>query len=322
MPDGSYWLTRFVFLRMLGLVYAVAFLVIVNQWMPLLGSHGLLPAAPFLDRRRRGLGAGFTTFLRLPTLFWLDASPTRRFRRCGLLGLGLSLVVLFGFANVPDPGGSLAPLHVLRPRRARSSTATAGRRCSSRRASSRSSSLPSGACDPFPRRTPPPTVVIVLLRWLIFRMMLGAGLIKLRGDSVLARPHVPRLPLRDAAEPEPALVVLPSAPALVSPDRGALQPRRGAASRRSSSSARGGRVTWPAGSDRPLPGPAHRERQPVVPELAHDHGRRSPASTTASWAAWFPRRTARRGSSSERRTPGRRRSAESPSTPWPSWWRS
>jgi hypothetical protein len=35
---------------------------------------------------------------------------------------------------------------------------------------------------PFPPRQPPSVVVIVLLRWLAFRLMLGAGLIKLRGD--------------------------------------------------------------------------------------------------------------------------------------------
>jgi hypothetical protein len=35
---------------------------------------------------------------------------------------------------------------------------------------------------PFPRR-PPPVVVIWLFRWLAFRIMLGAGLIKLRGDA-------------------------------------------------------------------------------------------------------------------------------------------
>src|SRR5262245_25266595 len=34
---------------------------------------------------------------------------------------------------------------------------------------------------PFPKR-PPPAGVIWLYRWLIFRIMLGAGLIKLRGD--------------------------------------------------------------------------------------------------------------------------------------------
>src|SRR5262249_39343759 len=35
---------------------------------------------------------------------------------------------------------------------------------------------------PFPRRAPP-VLIIWLYRWLIFRIMLGAGLIKLRGDS-------------------------------------------------------------------------------------------------------------------------------------------
>ena len=35
---------------------------------------------------------------------------------------------------------------------------------------------------PFPRR-PPPAPIIWLFRWLVFRIMLGAGLIKLRGDA-------------------------------------------------------------------------------------------------------------------------------------------
>lgn len=35
---------------------------------------------------------------------------------------------------------------------------------------------------PFPKR-PPPVIVIWLFRWLIFRIMIGAGLIKLRGDA-------------------------------------------------------------------------------------------------------------------------------------------
>jgi hypothetical protein len=36
---------------------------------------------------------------------------------------------------------------------------------------------------PFPRREPP-MPIIVLFRWLIFRLMLGAGLIKIRGDEI------------------------------------------------------------------------------------------------------------------------------------------
>ena len=45
---NSYWLTRFVILRLLGLVYAVAFLVAAQQLVPLVGEHGLTPASHFL----------------------------------------------------------------------------------------------------------------------------------------------------------------------------------------------------------------------------------------------------------------------------------
>src|ERR1700758_5691558 len=49
-PRPSYWLTRFVLLRLLGIVYAVAFLVAAQQLLPLIGSHGLLPIGNFLQR--------------------------------------------------------------------------------------------------------------------------------------------------------------------------------------------------------------------------------------------------------------------------------
>jgi len=42
-PPG-YWLTRYVILRLLGLVYMVAFMVAINQVVPLIGANGLLPA--------------------------------------------------------------------------------------------------------------------------------------------------------------------------------------------------------------------------------------------------------------------------------------
>jgi hypothetical protein len=98
----SYWLTRFVFLRLLGLVYAVAFLIVVNQWLPLLGRHGLLPAADFLDAVGQAWGRDVGSYLRLPTAFWWGACDTV-FRVAGLLGFALSLLVLLGLANVPIP---------------------------------------------------------------------------------------------------------------------------------------------------------------------------------------------------------------------------
>ena len=67
LPDrGRYWLTRFVILRLLGLIYAIAFLVAANQILPLIGSDGLLPLGHFLEHIRAVLGGSLGGFLRLP----------------------------------------------------------------------------------------------------------------------------------------------------------------------------------------------------------------------------------------------------------------
>ena len=57
---NSYWLTRFVILRLLGFVYAVAFLVATNQLVPLIGEHGLTPATHFLNEIQTQLGGART----------------------------------------------------------------------------------------------------------------------------------------------------------------------------------------------------------------------------------------------------------------------
>src|ERR1041384_8496552 len=72
-PD-RYWLTRFVILRLLGCVYAVAFVVAAKQILPLIGSHGLLPVDSFLRRVQNALGSPEAGFCRLPSLFWFAHS--------------------------------------------------------------------------------------------------------------------------------------------------------------------------------------------------------------------------------------------------------
>src|SRR3989442_9691021 len=72
----TYWLTRFMILRLLGVVYAVAFLVAINQIVPLIGSHGLTPVGIYLNRVSAALGSDGAGFRRLPSLFWLGHSDT------------------------------------------------------------------------------------------------------------------------------------------------------------------------------------------------------------------------------------------------------
>src|SRR6266513_3586012 len=95
---NSYCLTRFVILRLLGFVYAIAFLVAAQQLVPLIGEHGLTPANHFLEQVQSQLGSCTAGMLRLPTLFWFGISDN------GLsifawIGFGLSLLVLAGYAN-------------------------------------------------------------------------------------------------------------------------------------------------------------------------------------------------------------------------------
>src|SRR5437588_3815221 len=95
---NSYWLTRFVILRLLGFVYAVAFLVAAEQLVPLVGAHGLTPANHFLAGVQSQLGSRTECMWRVPTLFWFGLSD-HLLSIFAWAGFGLSLIVLAGYAN-------------------------------------------------------------------------------------------------------------------------------------------------------------------------------------------------------------------------------
>ena len=175
----SYWLTRFVMVRLLGAVYAVAFLAAARQIVPLVGADGLLPVGSFLTRVQEALGSPAAGFVRLPSVFWLAHSDAV-LQGVAWAGFALACVVVAGYANAvvmailwalylsfvhigQDWYGYGWEIQLLE-----------------------TGFLAIFLCPlldgrPFPRREPP-RVVIWLFRWLIFRIMLGAALIKLRGD--------------------------------------------------------------------------------------------------------------------------------------------
>ncbi len=169
----SYWLTRFLILRLLGFVYFFAFLSLATQVLPLIGSDGLLPADRFLARLA---GQGFW---RLPSLFWLGISDTALVV-LAWMGVVLALVVLLGFAD----GLLLLALWALYQSFVHVGQDWYGYGWEIQLLETGFLAIflvPLVDGRPFPSR-PPPMQVIWLLRWLIFRIMFGAGLIKLRGD--------------------------------------------------------------------------------------------------------------------------------------------
>ena len=85
----NYWTVRLVFQRGLALVYAIAFLVTLNQFGPLLGEHGLLPV-PFFVKH--------VDFIQAPSLFFLWHTDLA-FTLFGWLGLALSCAALLGVSE-------------------------------------------------------------------------------------------------------------------------------------------------------------------------------------------------------------------------------
>jgi len=184
-PATSYWLTREVFLRSLGFIYCVAFLSLSQQLGPLIGQDGILPASLFLDRVQTAAGGStLEAFWRLPTLFWLNNSDIFLYACC-YLGLALSVLLLAGRANAI----LVALLWVLYLSFVHIGQLFYGYGWESILLETTFLSIflcPVMSAKPFPARVPPSKTLMWFYRWLIFRVMFGAGLIKMRGDACWA----------------------------------------------------------------------------------------------------------------------------------------
>jgi hypothetical protein len=179
-PD-SYWLTRFVLLRWMGFVYLIAFYVAAKQLVPLVGANGLTPATLFFHQVAASqYGDVLSGFLMLPSLFWWNCSDTM-LRMIPWIGVALSCVVLAGYANALMMTVLwffyVSIVHVGQDWYGYGweiQMSETGFLCIFL--------CPLLDARPFPSRSPP-IQIIFLFRWLIFRIMLGSALIKLRGDS-------------------------------------------------------------------------------------------------------------------------------------------
>ena len=167
-PD--YWLSRLVITRALGVIYLIAFLVAVNQFRPLLGERGLLPAPRFLDR---------VPFRRAPSLFHLRYSD-RLLAIASWSGVLLSAAIVVGLVEAAPLAIWMLVWFVLWALYL--SIVNIGQTFYA--FGWESLLLEAGFLAIFlgPARMATPLVVIWMFRWLLFRVEFGAGLIKIRGD--------------------------------------------------------------------------------------------------------------------------------------------
>ncbi len=168
---GHVWIVRLLLQRGVAALYLVAFLTVALQFKPLLGERGLLPVPEFLKRVR---------FREAPSIFCWGYSD------CALdlaawTGVAVAVCALCGWTEAGPvwvSAGAWLVLWVLYL-----SIVNVGQTFFG--FGWESMLLEAGFFTAFlgPSQMEPSILPVLILRWMLFRTELGAGLIKLRHDS-------------------------------------------------------------------------------------------------------------------------------------------
>jgi hypothetical protein len=167
---GEVWLVRLLVQRTLAAVYLIAFIAALKQFKPLLGERGLLPVPDFLERARfRDTPSIFTwrySDRLLEAVVWLgivlSAAAVIGSSEAGPLLLSLStwLVLWMLYLSIVNVGQTFYAFGW------------------------ESMLLEAGFFAAFlgPAGSESSVIPVLILRWMLFRTELGAGLIKVRHD--------------------------------------------------------------------------------------------------------------------------------------------
>jgi len=174
MPDAlpdRYWRSRWLFERALAALYLLAFLGTAMQFVPLLGEHGLEPVGRWIAS---------VPFTASPSLFYL-APHDSVFRGAAWLGVLLSFVAVTGWPQRRGPGtaaGVWTILWILYLSFVNIGQTFYGFGWEILLCEVGFYTIFAGGWS-----TEPNAWIRWMWRWTLFRLMFGAGLIKMRGDS-------------------------------------------------------------------------------------------------------------------------------------------
>ncbi|WP_327351766.1 lipase maturation factor family protein [Streptomyces sp. NBC_01304] len=173
--EPGYWLTRLVFQRTLAAVYLVAFVAAARQFRALIGERGMLPVPEYVAR---------VPLRRAPSLFQLRYSD-RLFALCAWTGALCAAALLAGVDHLVPLWAGMALWLV--PWALYLSIVNVGQTWYG--FGWESLLLEVGFLAVFlgNDEVAPPVLVLWLLRWVLFRVEFGAGLIKMRGDACWRR---------------------------------------------------------------------------------------------------------------------------------------
>lgn len=184
----TFYLTRRLLVRSIAVIYAIAFLVAHNQNSYLIGKNGLLPGDAYLKKLGSNLPkSSLDKFFQVPSLFWFTDLEHFDFylNFFQIVGLAISsFILLTGKSN----GFLFSILWIFYH-----TIISVGQNWYS--FGWESQTLETGFLAIFlvpffqlqspknEQKYPPSRFIIWLYRWIIFRIMIGAGMIKIRGDA-------------------------------------------------------------------------------------------------------------------------------------------
>lgn len=195
----SFHVTKFVILRLVGLVYLIAFVGAYHQNRGLMGKNGLMPAYQYMDQLRLNYDSPVQGFLAHPTLYWFITSSSLEdwhLDCVAIVGSVLSFMVVLGldswlvmvmlwlldFSIVTVAGGNSFYAYGWESQLLETGFLSIWL-CDLPTSFRGNNSIQGIFRDTTTVTSPPSIPVLWLFRWLCARISIGAGLIKLRGGE-------------------------------------------------------------------------------------------------------------------------------------------
>ncbi len=180
---SSNLLTRWLFIRLVALVYLIAFVSLGVQAIGLIGADGILPADEYLNRVRELHGS--EAYWRLPTLAWFDCSD-RALKWSCWAGAAVSVLAFFRVA----PAICLVVAWVLYLSLYHVGQSFLSFQWDLLLLEAGFLAVLVSSWKLWPRlggEKPPPRLAIWLVWWLLFRLMFTSGVVKLLDDHPVNR---------------------------------------------------------------------------------------------------------------------------------------
>jgi hypothetical protein len=172
----SYLLTRQIFLRLLGLIYLAAFISLWSQIDGLIGSRGILPIQSFLNAIQSILGN--ERYWQFPTLCWFNPSDAFLHFLCAG-GAAAAMLLVFGIVQLP----ALVILFAFYLSLAVAGQDFLGFQWDCLLIEAGFLAIFLAPVRPWSwrlnREAEPSRLILLLLRWLLFRLTFTSGIVKL-----------------------------------------------------------------------------------------------------------------------------------------------